>query len=63
MSAKSRERKYIQLPIAQRDYIIGLQKADHGLVAQCASGRLFWVERVARYKRRFKVRELPALPT
>ena len=60
MSAKSRSRQYLQLPIAPWDIIIGLHEADDVLVAQCLSGRIFLIERVARYKRKFKVREVPA---
>ena len=61
MSAKSRAQKCLQLPIAPSDYICGLHEADGVLVAQCMSGRIFLIERVARYKRKFKVRELPPI--
>ena len=62
MSAKSRAEKCIQLPIAPEDSINGVHEADDVLVVQCVSGRLFMVERVTRYKRKFKVREVPPIP-
>ena len=63
MSAESRSRQYMQLPIAPWDFIIGLHEADDVLVAQCVSGRVFLIERAIRYKRKFKVRELPPVPS
>lgn len=63
MSATSRARKYVQLPIKPDDYVVAMAEAEDGpydgeLVVTCASGRRFGVRRVARYKRKFKVREL-----
>jgi hypothetical protein len=63
MSAKSRARRWVQLPISQSDYVVAMLEAEDGpydgeLVVTCASGRRFGIRRVARYKRKYKVREL-----
>ena len=59
MSAKSRARKYLQLPIAPSDRITGMfPVVDDRVWVQCASGRQFEVVKVARYKRAFKVYEI-----
>lgn len=70
MSAKSRSRGYIELPLKPNDYIVDMYEAERGphdgeLVVTTKAGRVFLVRRVSRYKRPFKVRELthPTAPS
>jgi hypothetical protein len=60
MSAKSRSRHFLQLPIARDDFIVALEKMDEFdcVLAITDKGRMFRVTRVARYKRPYKVHEI-----
>jgi hypothetical protein len=63
MSAKTRTRGYVDLPLKPGDYIVAMSEAESGendgeLIVTTKAGRTFAVRQVTRYKRPFKVREL-----
>lgn len=61
MSAKSRSKHRIDLPLKHGDYIIGMHPTtEHEILVTTQQGRHFVVRRVARYKRPFKVHEVHA---
>lgn len=60
MSATSRSRAFIDIPLRRGDTIADLFTTDDALWVRTLHGRTFRLTRVARYKRRFKCQEIVA---